>query len=75
MANTSEDGILGSPPLSPSEAARELGVTPASVRRWVASGELPAVRLGDGDLARIRITRDELQRFVRPARTTNETTL
>lgn len=54
--------------LTPAEAAAELGVSAASVRRWVASGELQAVRLGDGDLARIRIPRAALERFVRPVR-------
>ncbi len=55
------------PPLSPVEAAAELGVTAASVRRWIADGQLDAVKLGDSDLARIRITRSALDDFVKPA--------
>jgi excisionase family DNA binding protein len=49
------------------EVARRLGVTPVTVRRWVASGALPAVRLGPGPLARMRVDVVELERFVRPA--------
>jgi excisionase family DNA binding protein len=55
------------PPLSASEAAAELGVSTATVRRWFAAGELSAVRLGGGRLARIRVPREALETFLRPA--------
>jgi excisionase family DNA binding protein len=56
-----------SPSLTPAEAARELGVSAVSVRRWASSGQLPAVRLGGGELARYRIEREALDAFVRSA--------
>ncbi|MDH5243345.1 MAG: helix-turn-helix domain-containing protein, partial [Chloroflexota bacterium] len=32
--------------LSPSEVARRLGTSPRTVQRWIASGQLPARRVG-----------------------------
>ncbi len=46
-------------------AAARLGVSAPTVRRWVRSGELPAVRRG----ARVLIDPADLARFVRPAHT------
>lgn len=48
--------------LSPNDAARLLGVTPATIRRWVADGLLPAKRLGPG--RRIVIEPADLDRLV-----------
>lgn len=42
------------------EVARRLSVSTKSVRRWIASGELAAVRLGRN----VRISQPELARFV-----------
>ena len=53
--------------LTPEQVGRRLSVSSASVRRWIQSGELEAVRLGSGDLARYRISDDALAAFVRPA--------
>ena len=53
--------------LSPTEAAERLGVSTATARRWAVSGELEAVRLCRGNLARIRITESAFDEFVRPA--------
>jgi excisionase family DNA binding protein len=56
--------ILTSPsaPLRTRAIAIELDVHPATVRRWIASGALPAVRVG-GEL---RVEREDLERFIRP---------
>ncbi len=42
--------------LTPAQLARELGVTPRTVQRWVASGRIPGVRVG----GRIRLSRSSL---------------
>jgi excisionase family DNA binding protein len=48
--------------LSISEVAHELKVSNKTVRRWIATGQLPAERLG----ARlIRIRRDDLDQLTR----------
>jgi excisionase family DNA binding protein len=44
------------------EAARELGVTPTSVRRAIHTGELRALRLGEH--GRYRIRRHDLEQFL-----------
>jgi excisionase family DNA binding protein len=44
------------------EAAVELGVHEITVRRYIASGQLRAVRLG----GRVRVPREALNEFVRP---------
>jgi excisionase family DNA binding protein len=54
-------------PLTPADVAKRLGVSEVSVRRWVLEGKLEGVRLGDGQLARYRVSEDALDRFVRPA--------
>ncbi len=48
------------------EASRILGVSPATVWRWIDAGRLPAYRLG---LRRILIRRRDLMRMVEPVRT------
>jgi 3-methylcrotonyl-CoA carboxylase alpha subunit len=52
--------------LSPSEAARRIGATTRSVQRWIASGRLPARRVG----GRWRVAFDALDAFVGPQATT-----
>ena len=42
--------------LTPREAAEELGVTTRTIQRWIASGRLPAQRVG----ARVRVSRSSL---------------
>lgn len=53
--------------LTPEEVGRRLAVSPASVRRWIVAGQLDAVRLGNGNLARYRLTPEAVDEFVRPA--------
>jgi excisionase family DNA binding protein len=57
--------LTASPLLTPAEVARILNATPFSVRRWVQSGELEAIRLGSGPNARYRIPEDAVEKFVR----------
>jgi len=48
-------GLLGT-----TEAARELGVTPATLRRWITEGRLPAQRVGK----KWRVRRADLRKVV-----------
>jgi excisionase family DNA binding protein len=52
--------------LSVSEVAEMVGVTPQSVGRWIRAGDLPAVRLGSGPAARLRVHRGDLAAFTEP---------
>lgn len=54
------------PELSMSEAADELGVSPATVRGWIRSGLLPAHRVGP---KLVRIERADLAALVAPVET------
>ena len=49
--------------LTVSEVARALAVSPKTVRRRIASGELAAVRLGRGPRAPVRGSNPALERF------------
>lgn len=52
--------------LTPPEAAKQLGVSPDTVRGWIASGELKAANVaGPGKRASHRITREALAEFER----------
>jgi excisionase family DNA binding protein len=46
--------------LSTEEVAEILAVTPKTVRRWIASGDLPAVKVH----RQWRVRADELERFL-----------
>ncbi|MGE0540076.1 MAG: helix-turn-helix domain-containing protein [Dehalococcoidia bacterium] len=46
------------------EAATILGVSPSTIWRWIASGELPAYRVGHRFM---RVRRSELSAIIRPA--------
>src|SRR6478752_2379286 len=48
--------------LSPREAADRLGTSPRSVQRWIASGQLPARRVG----GRWRVASDAIDAFAAP---------
>ncbi len=50
--------------LTVAEAAEFLRVSPITVYRRVEAGELPAVRVGSGPRAPVRIASDELMRYV-----------
>jgi excisionase family DNA binding protein len=56
--------------LTASDVATRLGCSPFSVYRWISSGQLAAVRLGENGT--YRVTEDALARFLRPAHTTDE---
>jgi excisionase family DNA binding protein len=51
--------------LTVAEAARELGVSPSTVWRWIDARRLPAERIG---VRRIRIRAEDLPLMVTPAR-------
>jgi excisionase family DNA binding protein len=53
--------------LTISEAARELRLSERTVRKRIASGDLPAWRLGPESHAPIRIHEHALELFMRPA--------
>lgn len=63
MAHRSFDVGYAAPPLTPREAARRLGVSGGTVRRWLSEGRLEGVRVG----GRYRIDAAELERFAQPA--------
>jgi len=50
--------------LSPSQAAKRIGTTTRTVQRWIATGRLPARRVG----GRWRVANDALDAFLAPAR-------
>ena len=50
--------------LSVQETAQHLGVSESTVRRYISDGRLPAYRLGDERL--IRIKREDLQGLLSP---------
>jgi excisionase family DNA binding protein len=52
--------------LSVAEVALIVGVSKQSVGRWIRSGDLPAVRLGSGPAARLRVDPRDLEGFVVP---------
>ena len=49
---------------TPPVVARQLGVDAHKVLRWIASGELRAVNVGDGTRPRWRIMADDLRAFL-----------
>jgi excisionase family DNA binding protein len=49
---------------SSTAVAAELGVSPETVGRWVRTGELAAIRLGAGPLARYRIAPEAIDAFL-----------
>jgi excisionase family DNA binding protein len=50
------------------EAAAELSVSTATIRRMITRGSLRAVRLGDGPRARRRVSRSALDEFLNAER-------
>jgi excisionase family DNA binding protein len=65
MSSTGTRGVL----LGVGEVARRLDVSKATVYRLVASGELPAIRLG-GIGASVRLDEATLERWIRDHQTT-----
>jgi excisionase family DNA binding protein len=56
------------PLLTIQEVASILRLHPVSVRRLVARGDLPSVRLGTGARARVRVDAADLRAFTTPMR-------
>lgn len=56
-----------SPLLTAAQAARVVNASPRSIQRWIADGDLEAIRLGPSDTAHYRIPEDALEKFIRPA--------
>ena len=54
------------PLLTVPEVADRLRVSVKTVRRRIESGELPAVRIGTGVRAPVRVDGDALEEFLRP---------
>lgn len=54
--------------LLPAEVAHLCGVSTVSVRRWIAEGQLEALRLGDRPNPHLRISGDALDRFLHSTR-------
>lgn len=50
--------------MSVQDVATLLRVNEETVRRWVRSGDLPVLRLGDDVRSGYRIRRDEVERFI-----------
>ena len=65
MSSTGTHGIL----LGVSDVARRLDVSKATVYRLVATGELPAIRLG-GIGASVRVHEATLEQWIRDHQTT-----
>lgn len=61
------DGVLDAygPLLTVAEVAEVLGLTPVRVRRLIAGGALPAVRVGPGRNARLRVPKATLEKYLR----------
>jgi excisionase family DNA binding protein len=60
--------------LTLSQAAEFVGVSVATVRRWIASGQLPAAKAGTAVNSKIVVSRADLEEFLWAAspETTNE---
>jgi excisionase family DNA binding protein len=52
------------PLLTAREVAERLHLSPSTVRRRIADGEIPAVRLGVGPQSPVRIDADDLERWL-----------
>jgi excisionase family DNA binding protein len=61
------DAVIREVPMTVGDVARELNVSAVTVRRWVAAGDLEALRLGRSASAHYRIERSAVEEFVRPA--------
>ncbi len=56
------------PALTVADVATRLGVHPVTVRRWAASGLLPAAKLGHGPYARLRFAESDVEALLTPQR-------
>ena len=67
MAATKKQVRDGTVWMSKSDVATEYSVSEWTVRKWVSSGQLPAYRLGDGNLLRFR--RSDVEQLLHPVPT------
>ena len=63
-------GANAPPTMTPRQAAALLAVSDGTVRRWLAEGRLPGVRVG----GRLRVEPEALETFVRSAGPDNQET-
>ena len=57
--------------LTRKEASEYFRVTERTIDRWIKSGNLKAYKIGDGINARLRITKEEIKRFLSKYKTDN----
>jgi excisionase family DNA binding protein len=57
--------LTDEPLISPAQAAKRLGVSDDTVRRYIESGQLEGYRLGAGSGAPFRTTESAIREFVR----------
>ena len=60
VVSSSEGTASGPSQLTPAEAGRVLDVSPSTIRRWIADGSVPALRIG----GRYRIEECALRRMI-----------
>ncbi|MCX2934043.1 helix-turn-helix domain-containing protein [Mycobacterium sp. CVI_P3] len=52
--------------LTVNKVAHRLDVSPWTVRDWISSGKLSAIKLGDSDRAPVRIRESDLDAMLKP---------
>ena len=52
--------------------AKIVGVYPRTVDRWIKSGKLKAIKLDDSPTGRVKIHKDDLEKFLRSRRIKGE---
>jgi excisionase family DNA binding protein len=50
--------------LTVKQTAVRLGYSESTVRRWIAGGQLPALRLGEGEQSPLRVSNAELEEWL-----------
>lgn len=62
------DTVTRERPMTVPEVAAQLGVTSTTIRRWIATGHLEALRPGRSSSAHYRIERTAVEELLRPIR-------
>ena len=47
------------------QVADHLQLAPKTVRNWISGGKLPHIKFGNGRSARVRVSDDQLRRFIK----------